>query len=101
MAKQDTISRAAPYRAPDSNHHPVSLAPIPAGVPQRQLLLMGGFCALFLFAGLGIGLAVMKGNTPRQEQSERNKERDSPQQQARQGGEVLDDSLPVVPPPVK
>lgn len=101
MSKQETISRAVPYRAPDANHH--QPAPVRASSPTRQLLLMGGFCVLFLFAGLGVGLFAMKGNAPRQDQGERNKDNVPNPNQTRKSGPEQDDTLsagrdaPVVP----
>jgi hypothetical protein len=59
------------------------------------MLLMGGFCLLFLLAGLGVGLMVMRGSTPRQEQGERNRDTGVSLNQARKSGQEVDDSLPV------
>ncbi len=97
MAKQESFPRATPYRAPDANHHPVS--PAAPSSQRGMLLLMGGFCVLFLCAGLGIGLFFMKGNSPRQEPSDRNKEANA--NPVRERDQKLDDSLLAEREPLK
>jgi hypothetical protein len=90
MAKAEIYPRATPYRPTEVNGR----APHQPSM-RNQILLISGFCTLFLGLGLGIGLFVL--NRPsRAEQSAPEKEKEPAEKPQRGQGE-LDDTLPVKP----